>query len=178
MNLGFRLGQWNLLELYLIPRFVRSIKRILAVRMELQRDYEEMDISSQTNRIPPRPNDGNDQNQEPNTRNDRLRNVHDSLRSLNTQRADSHTNEGPKTTLRTNKQSSHINEQGTPQQEQSHENDPTRIIQDSTNEVSVPTKGSAPWPIPDLSSPIPRSEHEDEDDDIDELSIMYQPRHD
>jgi hypothetical protein len=89
---------------------------------------------------------------------------------------DSHTNEGPKTTLRTNDESSRTNEQGTPQQEQSHENDSMRIIQDSTNDVSVPTKGSVPWPTPDLSSPILRSEHEDEDDDIDELSIMYQPQ--
>jgi hypothetical protein len=37
---------------------------------ELQRDYEEMDISSQTNRILLQPNDRNDQNQETNTRND------------------------------------------------------------------------------------------------------------
>ncbi|OAF58097.1 hypothetical protein VC83_05398 [Pseudogymnoascus destructans] len=63
--------------------------------------------------------------------------------------------------------------EGTPQKEQSHEKDRTIIIQDSTNDVSVPMKGSAPWPTPDLSSPILQSEHEDEDDDIDELSIMY-----
>jgi TolA-binding protein len=135
-----------------------------------------MDLSSRTNRISSQPNDENDQNQEINTRNERLRNVHDSPRSLNTQRADSHTNERQETTLRTNEQSSRINEQDTPLQKQSHENDRTNEIHDSTNDASVPTKGSAPWPTPNLSSPILQLEHEDEDDDIDELSIMYQPR--
>jgi hypothetical protein len=35
-------------------------------------------------------------------------------------------------------------------------------------------KGSVLWPTPNLLSPILQLEHEDEDDDIDELSIMYQ----
>ncbi|KFY93580.1 hypothetical protein V500_03649, partial [Pseudogymnoascus sp. VKM F-4518 (FW-2643)] len=46
------------------------------------------------------------------------------------------------------------------------------------NDINVYTKENpdAPWPTPDLSSPILQVEDEEEDDDIDELSIMYQPR--